>query len=399
MIFMKRVNINITATFSLLSFAQSTTLQVTAEAASSSVVPAISGKVSMRTFGMTDYDYCGNIVYKNGVPTIYREEGYTTVDARNRPVFRYYIRDHQGNIRGVTDGRGNIEQQNDYYPFGGMMASSTGGAVQPYRYTGKELVRFQGLDWLDYGARWYDPAILRWNGVDELAEKYTPVSPYVFCLNNPLSFIDPDGNNPIFSTSGQFLGCTEEGYTGMIYVYTNSDDEYKHFEEHDISYYTNEDSDFSTYFMTYDQVENAFSEYGMPEDSRNKFIFNVTNHIAKHFEGTNINGESFNLSSVQGGRIEYEADAGAYFSTYTYSNGDKPQIVARGRTNNEFEGTVENLASCLLVHEWYGHGIKGIRENNHSLAYKYQMQDPIFYPKTTKSFKKFVKMGYEKYKY
>ena len=55
---------------------------------------------------------------------------------------------------------------------------STGGAVQPYRYTGKELVRFQGLDWLDYGARWYDPTTLRWNGVDKLAEKYKPVSPY-----------------------------------------------------------------------------------------------------------------------------------------------------------------------------------------------------------------------------
>ena len=341
-----------------------------------------------------------------GGQAVFRFSGghiYIPLKADHQPHFFYYhLKDHLGSNRvtkvGVGEG-GSVLQRMNYYPFGGMMASSTGGAVQPYRYTGKELVRFQGLDWLDYGARWYDPAILRWNGVDELAEKYTPVSPYVFCLNNPLSFIDPDGNNPIFSTSGQFLGCTEEGYTGMIYVYTNSDDEYKHFEEHDISYYTNEDSDFSTYFMTYDQVENAFSEYGMPEDSRNKFIFNVTNHIAKHFEGTNINGESFNLSSVQGGRIEYEADAGAYFSTYTYSNGDKPQIVARGRTNNEFEGTVENLASCLLVHEWYGHGIKGIRENNHSLAYKYQMQDPIFYPKTTKSFKKFVKMGYEKYKY
>ena len=344
--------------------------------------------------------------YLRGGQAVFRFDGghiYISLKDDHQPHFFYYhLKDHLGSNRvtkvGVGEG-GSVLQRMNYYPFGGMMASSTGGAVQPYRYTGKELVRFQGLDWLDYGARWYDPAILRWNGVDELAEKYTPVSPYVFCLNNPLSFIDPDGNNPIFSTSGQFLGCTEEGYTGMIYVYTNSDDEYKHFEEHDISYYTNEDSDFSTYFMTYDQVENAFSEYGMPEDSRNKFIFNVTNHIAKHFEGTNINGESFNLSSVQGGRIEYEADAGAYFSTYTYSNGDKPQIVARGRTNNEFEGTVENLASCLLVHEWYGHGIKGIRENNHSLAYKYQMQDPIFYPKTTKSFKEFVKMGYEKYKY
>ena len=341
-----------------------------------------------------------------GGQAVFRFSGghiYIPLKADHQPHFFYYhLKDHLGSNRvtkvGVGEG-GSVLQRMNYYPFGGMMASSTGGAVQPYRYTGKELVRFQGLDWLDYGARWYDPTTLRWNGVDKLAEKYTPVSSYAFCLNNPLSFIDPDGNNPIFSTSGQFLGCTEEGYTGMIYVYTNSDDEYKHFEEHDISYYTNEDSDFSTYFMTYDQVENAFSEYGMPEDSRNKFIFNVTNHIAKHFEGTNINGESFNLSSVQGGRIEYEADAGAYFSTYTYSNGDKPQIVARGRTNNEFEGTVENLASCLLVHEWYGHGIKGIRENNHSLAYKYQMQDPIFYPKTTKSFKKFVKMGYEKYKY
>ena len=335
-----------------------------------------------------------------GGQAVFRFSGghiYIPLKADHQPHFFYYhLKDHLGSNRvtkvGVGEG-GSVLQRMNYYPFGGMMASSTGGAVQPYRYTGKELVRFQGLDWLDYGARWYDPTTLRWNGVDKLAEKYTPVSSYAFCLNNPLSFIDPDGNNPIFSTSGQFLGCTEEGY------YTNSDDEYKHFEEHDISYYTNEDSDFSTYFMTYDQVENAFSEYGMPEDSRNKFIFNVTNHIAKHFEGTNINGESFNLSSVQGGRIEYEADAGAYFSTYTYSNGDKPQIVARGRTNNEFEGTVEHLASCLLVHEWYGHGIKGIRENNHSLAYKYQMQDPIFYPKTTKSFKKFVKMGYEKYKY
>ena len=76
------------------------------------------------------------------------------------------------------------------------MASSTGGAVQPYRYTGKELVRFQGLDWLDYGARWYDPAILHWNGVDKLAEKYHSVSPYVYCLDNPIRHVDLDGRAP-----------------------------------------------------------------------------------------------------------------------------------------------------------------------------------------------------------
>ena len=47
------------------SLAPSTTLQGTPSSVSSSVVPAISGKVSMRTFGMTDYDYCGNVEYTN----------------------------------------------------------------------------------------------------------------------------------------------------------------------------------------------------------------------------------------------------------------------------------------------------------------------------------------------
>ena len=116
--------------------------------------------------------------------------------------FCYHVNDHLGNVRvtkvGVGEG-GSVLQRMNYYPFGGMMASSTGGAVQPYRYTGKELVRFQGLDWLDYGARWYDPTIARWNGVDELAEKYHSVSPYVYCLDNPVRCIDPDGRRIVDS--------------------------------------------------------------------------------------------------------------------------------------------------------------------------------------------------------
>lgn len=130
-----------------------------------------------------------------------------------------HVKDHLGNVRvtkiGAGEG-GSVLQRMNYYPFGGMMASSTGGAVQPYRYTGKELVRFQGLDWLDYGARWYDPATLRWNGVDKLAEKNNSVSAYTFCHNNPVNRVDPDGKDDYFSTSGQYIKTVGTG--ANIYI-------------------------------------------------------------------------------------------------------------------------------------------------------------------------------------
>ena len=144
----------------------------------------------------TVIDYSGNCVYENGtLKTILIEGGYITFDSSNQPVYHFYLQDHLGNNRVVANASGQVEQVNHYYPYGGLMAESTGGDVQRYKYNGKELDRMLGLDWFDYGARHYDGALTVWGTMDPLCEKYYNISPYVYCGNNPINAFDPDGRD------------------------------------------------------------------------------------------------------------------------------------------------------------------------------------------------------------
>ncbi|WP_425637961.1 RHS repeat-associated core domain-containing protein [Algoriphagus yeomjeoni] len=89
-----------------------------------------------------------------------------------------------------------VVQENHYYPFGMTIAGldySYNNHSNKFLYNGKELIEDNGLQYYDYGARMYDPAIGRWGVVDPMADSYQAFSPYNYTLNNPIAFTDPNG--------------------------------------------------------------------------------------------------------------------------------------------------------------------------------------------------------------
>ena len=147
--------------------------------------------------GQKTIDYCGNIIYDGDETMILNDVGYALYNKDNNLSFHYYLKDHLGNNRVVVSENGEIEQVNDYYPTGALMASSKGGDTQRFKFNGKELDRTNGLNWYDYGARNYDAEIVVWKGVDKMADKNVTTSLYGYCNSNPIRYIDPLGTDTV----------------------------------------------------------------------------------------------------------------------------------------------------------------------------------------------------------
>jgi RHS repeat-associated protein len=164
-------------------------------------------------------DYVGNKIYENDtLKLILTDNGY--FDCLENKYY-FYIRDHLGNNRVVTDQRSTIIQSTQYYPFGMAMGISLGQTKQPYKFGGKELDMAFGLNMYDYVARGIDMSNPVFTTIDPLAEKYPWMSPYTFLSNNPMNRIDPDGRrdrrvgpNEIIGT--EHLGSEIGGTTASV---------------------------------------------------------------------------------------------------------------------------------------------------------------------------------------
>ena len=118
------------------------------------------------------------------------ELNWGTTNVQETGLF-YYHPDHLGSTGMVTDKDAYIQQGFLYAPFGEIIAEYGWQSpnVPKYAFNAKELDEENGMYY--YSARYYAPPTFI--SRDPMFEKYPSISPYTYCKNNPIIFIDPDG--------------------------------------------------------------------------------------------------------------------------------------------------------------------------------------------------------------
>jgi len=112
--------------------------------------------------------------------------------------------DHLGSASWVTDADGKAVQHLHYLPWGENFVdqrSTTWNAM--YTFSAKEKDSETGYSY--FGSRYYNSDLSIWLSVDPMADKYPSLSPYVYCANNPVKLVDPNGEDWYENENGQIL--------------------------------------------------------------------------------------------------------------------------------------------------------------------------------------------------
>ena len=185
--------------------------------------------------------YRGAFVYRRGADSSLTLEsaGFSGGRLTGTSVLMYAT-DYLGSVRAVVDGRtGELYKAVDYSAYGEETtannvittknsgsenlletASIANGLTLRDGYTGKENQHLDfGTHYTDFGARQYHPQLHRWMTPDPLSEKYYGISPYAFCNNDPVNFVDVDGEDPTLAARmalGAAVGGAISGTVAII---------------------------------------------------------------------------------------------------------------------------------------------------------------------------------------
>jgi len=107
-------------------------------------------------------------------------------------VPNFYVKDHLGSIRIVTNENDEVISAQDFDAWGYLLEGREYESDESvYKFTGKERDMENLYDY--FGARYYDARVGRWGGVDPQSSDYADISPFTYALDNPLRLTDPNG--------------------------------------------------------------------------------------------------------------------------------------------------------------------------------------------------------------
>ena len=138
----------------------------------------------------------------------------------------YYHPDHLGSSSYITNLDGEVSQHIEYVPFGEVFIEERNNTWNtPYLFNAKEFDEETGMYY--YGARYYEPRLSLWMSVDRFAEKYPATSGYNYAINNPVRYIDINGDSiRVSSENRELFNKTLKDVFGEFsskFSYTQSD--------------------------------------------------------------------------------------------------------------------------------------------------------------------------------
>ncbi len=110
----------------------------------------------------------------------------------------WYHPDHLGSSSWITYTDGSAVQHLHYLPWGeDFVDQRTTSWNAPFTFSAKEKDSETGLSY--FGARYYSSDLSIWLSVDPMSGKYPSLSPYVYCADNPVKLVDPEGEENLYA--------------------------------------------------------------------------------------------------------------------------------------------------------------------------------------------------------